>query len=458
MRPRRRVRAAAVSFVLASTVVPGGAFADVVHLKNGGTIACDSIEERGPDLVLKQGKGVIVVPRTDVLRIEKTSPARDAPPAGPAPGSPGKGAAGGAPAAPSIDELKRRIEASPVASAENRRQLVGLLCTAGEKALDARQADEARRFFQDALQYDPKNLRSRRGLTAAWLLSGQPAMAETTARQALLDSPNDADLNLLLGEALLRLDRQAEAIAALEASQAIRPSAPLREQIETLRRQQSVDGGYKRSEAARFTVAWDGERTAPDLEAEILAFLEAQYPELALLFDYDPPDPVPVIVYPAQDFYAATLADRDVAGLFDGKVRVPIGGLKRLDPDARVVLRHELAHAFIAGKSRNLCPRWLHEGLAQWVEGSRTSRTTSRSLAREYQDEGSRFAATFTYATALSFVEFLEERHGQAALNEVLAEMGRGTAPDPSIEKVLRFPLSELRTAWGDDLVRKNAL
>jgi ribosome modulation factor len=415
-----------------------------VHLKNGGTIACDSIEERGPDLVLKQGKGVIVVPRTDVLRIEKTSPvAAHAPP--PPAGS------------PSIDELKRRIEANPLAGAENRRQLVVLLATQGEKALDARQGDEARRLFQDALQYDPKNLRSRRGLAAAWILSGQPAMAESTARQGLLDAPNDADLNLLLGEALLRLDRTADAIAALEKSQEIRPSAPLHEHIETLRRQQSVDGGYKRSEAARFTVSWDGERTAPALEAEILAFLEVQYPELALLFDYDPPDPIPVIVYPAQDFYAATQADRDVAGLFDGKVRVPIGGLKRLDPEARTVLRHELAHAFIAGKSRNVCPRWLHEGLAQWVEGSRTSRTATKSLARQYQDEGARFPGTFTYATALSFVEFLEERHGQAALNEALAEMGRGTGPDAALEKVLRFSLADLHTAWGDDLVRRTS-
>jgi ribosome modulation factor len=431
------------SLVLAAAA-SSPAHADVVHLKNGGTIACDSIEERGPDLVLKQGKGVIVVPRTDVLRIEKTSPvAAHAPP--PPAGS------------PSIDELKRRIEANPLAGAENRRQLVVLLATQGEKALDARQGDEARRLFQDALQYDPKNLRSRRGLAAAWILSGQPAMAESTARQGLLDAPNDADLNLLLGEALLRLDRTADAIAALEKSQEIRPSAPLHEHIETLRRQQSVDGGYKRSEAARFTVSWDGERTAPALEAEILAFLEVQYPELALLFDYDPPDPIPVIVYPAQDFYAATQADRDVAGLFDGKVRVPIGGLKRLDPEARTVLRHELAHAFIAGKSRNVCPRWLHEGLAQWVEGSRTSRTATKSLARQYQDEGARFPGTFTYATALSFVEFLEERHGQAALNEALAEMGRGTGPDAALEKVLRFSLADLHTAWGDDLVRRTS-
>jgi hypothetical protein len=423
----------------------------VVHLKNGGTITCDAIEERGADLALKQGKSVIVVPRTDVLRIEKTTAPATAPAGAPAPAPPP--AAG----SPTIDELKRRIETNPLASVENKRQLVALLAAQGEKALDARQGDDARRLFQEALQYDPKNLRSRRGLAAAWILSGQPAMAETTARQALLDAPNDADLNLLLGEALLRLDRTADALAALQKSQEIRPSAPLHEQIETLRRQQSVDGGYKRSEAARFTVSWDGERTAPQLEAEILAFLEAQYPELALLFDYDPSDPVPVIVYPAQDFYAATQADRDVAGLFDGKVRVPIGGLKRLDPDARTVLRHELAHAFIAGKSRNLCPRWLHEGLAQWVEGSRTSHTTMKSLARQYQDEGARFAATFTYPTALSFVEFLEERHGQAELNEALAEMGRGTGPDAAIEKVLRFSLGDLRTAWGDDLVRRTS-
>lgn len=458
-------RCAALGLLLA---VPASARADTIHLKNGGTIACDSVEERGQDLVLKVGKMTIVVPRDEVARIEAAP--KPATPATPATAAPKPGAAApGAAATPSpepggtrgdakadaarLEDLKRRLN-DPVARDENRRQIVVLLDRMGERALSERQPEEARRRFTEAATYDPADLRARRGLGAALLMLDRTAEARTTIERALLDAPQDADLNYLLGEALERLGRTDEAMAALEKSYAARPTPALRDRIDTLRRQHGVDGAYRRSEAARFTVAYDGARTAPGLEAEILAFLEEQYPELALLFDYTPNESIAVVLYPEKDFYAATAANRNVAGLYDGKVRVPSGGLKRLDPDARAVLRHELAHAFIAGKSRGAAPRWLHEGLAQWVEGLRPGAAGETRLARQYHSDPARWGTLFDYDSALSFVAWLMTQHGFPALNDVLAGMGRGQSPDAAFEQVLRDPLPTLRTAWGEELVR----
>ncbi|HZN03851.1 MAG TPA: tetratricopeptide repeat protein [Candidatus Polarisedimenticolia bacterium] len=468
-------RLAALGFLLAvsSLGVVSLLWADTVHLKNGGTIACDSIEERGADLVLRVGKMTIVVPRDEVERIEvgpktgKPAP----PPSGASPSQPG---ASGSAAAPSgageakgheaegdakadaarLEELKRRLQAEPLARDENRRQIVALLDRMGERALSERKPEEARRRFTEAAGYDPADLRARRGLGAALLMLDRTAEARTTIERALLDAPQDADLNYLLGEAFERLGRADQALAALEKAYAARPTPTLRDRIATLKRQHGVDGAYRRSEAARFTLTYDGARTSPQLEAEILAFLEGQYPELALLFDYSPAESIAVILYPEQDFYAATAANRDVAGLYDGKVRVPSGGLRRLDPGAREVLRHELAHAFIAGKSRGACPRWLHEGLAQWVEGRRPGPAGETRLAREYRAEPSRWGTLFDYDSALSFVAYLLAQHGQTALNDVLAVMGRGLTAEAAFVEVLRDPLPTLRTAWGDELVR----
>ncbi len=54
--------------------------------------------------------------------------------------------------------------------------------------------------------------------------------------------------------------------------------------------------------------------------------------------------------------------------LNDGKLRIPISGLSSMTPELAHVLKHELAHSFIARLSGGRCPPWLHEGIAQFLE------------------------------------------------------------------------------------------
>ncbi|HUD70823.1 MAG TPA: tetratricopeptide repeat protein, partial [Dongiaceae bacterium] len=292
--------------------------AEVVHLRNGATIVCDGIEERGADLLLRQKTGVITVPRADVVRIERSAPPPATPGPGAVPGSAAPPAAPGGSAAaapigppgadPAADErrvevLRRRI-ADPAAARSgsstldlDRREIVARLTAIGERALSSRRYDDARRSVEEALRYDPANARARRGLGAALLGLEQPARARTVLEQALLDKPDDPDALVILAAALQKLDRAPEAIAALRKSNQLRPDASVRAQIETLERHQGVDGDFRRSEAAHFSVAYDGAATAPELEAAIVAYLEEQFPLVALKFDYTPREPIAVVVY-----------------------------------------------------------------------------------------------------------------------------------------------------------------
>jgi hypothetical protein len=476
---RALLGAAGVVAMLAGTVP---ARADVVHLKNGATIVCDSIEERGTDLVLRQKTGVITVPRADVARVERSAPA--APPAAGAPPAAASGPASGASAGPPgtggptppgppgadlaaderrVEFLRRRIADQTAARTGassidlDRREIVARLTVLGEASLSSRRYDDARRRIEEALTYDSANARARRGLGAALIGLEQPARARTILEQALLDKPDDPDTLVVLAAALQRLDRAPQAIAALKKSNALRPDASVRAQIETLERHQGVDGDYRRSEAAHFSVAYDGRATAPDLEAEIVAYLEEQWPIVALKFDYSPREPIAVVVYTDREFRQATMTDTDVAGLFDGKVRIPAGGLRHLDGWSRTVLRHELAHAFIAGKSGGGAPRWLHEGLAQVIEGRPVDRGAEIDLARSYREAPGdpRFGTNFTYPSSLSFVTYLLERYGMSAMNDVLNQIGRGADDDHAFQTVTRESLADLRAAWGGDLARR---
>ena len=113
----------------------------------------------------------------------------------------------------------------------------------------------------------------------------------------------------------------------------------------------------------------------------MLDYLEEQYWQITETFRHSPPQPITVQLFPEREFRSVTLAPDWAGGVYDGKIRVPLGGLTRLTPDARRVLVHELTHAVVHSKSRGGAPRWLHEGLAQMAEGRTLLRRDARALS-----------------------------------------------------------------------------
>jgi len=68
------------------------------------------------------------------------------------------------------------------------------------------------------------------------------------------------------------------------------------------------------------------------------------------------------------DFQAGYSPGLDILGLYDGKIRVPLGDAPRFVPFVVSILTHELAHAMIAERTGSRAPHWFQEGLAQHVE------------------------------------------------------------------------------------------
>ena len=464
-RPRVRHRQVLASLSLALCLASSGspARADVIHLKNGATLAADAWEVSGDLLIISQGASRINVPRSQVDRIDPAPQASPTPAASPRAPAPAQSAAplqatvSDETIQIGIDDLKRRIEDFPMARAQNTRNLVRLLDELGARALKSRDYDASLARFREALGYDAHDARAQLGLAATYLRTDQDIFARSTLERALLDHPDDADLHALLGDVYNGQERTQEALAEWRKAYELKPNDALKSKIDKLSRERAIDGSYRQSDAAHFTLKYDGERGGPDLGAQILDYLEGQFRALETRFDHYPLQPIIVILYPQRQFYEATQADSNVAGLYDGKIRVPIGGLQQLNAEARHVLVHELAHAFIAGKSHGTAPRWLHEGLAQVIEGKSTGTATGVSLAKEYQalPDKESWGQAFTYPSALSFAEYLDDRVGFPALLDVLEGMAKGDTAEASFEKVTRYSLKELRQAWGEALVAK---
>jgi len=438
--------------------------ADVIHLTNGGSIEADSWEQSGEDLIIHQDGATIVIPRAEVSRIEARA-ARQEPGQRARPDDAAQGVdASASPPAPApsreevlntISELRRRIRDYPMARAENTMQLIALHNYLGERSYLGRDYDDALAQFKAALDLDHQDARAQLGQAATYFAMGQDLYARSILERALAAHPDDPRLLTLLGDVYNSQERPEDALAVWEKAHSVHSDDSLTRRIETLRRQHAVDQSYRRSDAAHFTLKYDGERAGPDLEAEILDYLEDRFPDLVTRFDYYPTQPIIVIVYPARQFYQATLAEDDVAGLFDGKIRVPSGGLRSLNDEARKVLLHELAHAFIAGKSRRTAPRWLHEGIAQLIEGKTTSLAARRDLAAEFSAAvpPESWGHTFSYPSSLSFVEYLDRREGFFRLVEILDSMAAGVGADEAFLDVTRYTLQELRHSWGESLL-----
>jgi tetratricopeptide (TPR) repeat protein len=477
MRAPRSPIPACLSLAFSLACVNAPARADIIHLKNGAIITADSWEVRGDDLVIRQGAGRIAVPRSEVVRIEPSTGASPTPNASPTapPAAAGRVDAGSGASVPAgaagdraagvpddqilraVLDLKRRINDYPLARAENTRRLVALLDQLGARALKRHDYDAALARFREALGYEAHDAGAQLGLAATYLRTDQDIFARATLEAALLDHPDDPDLHALLGDVYDGQERTEEALAEWRKAYDLRPNEVLKSKIDKLARERSIDGSYRQSEAAHFTLKYDGDRAGADLGGQILDFLEGQFRGLESRFEHYPLQPIIVILYPQRQFYEATRADANVAGLYDGKIRVPIGGLRQINAEARHVLLHELAHAFIAGKSHGTATRWLHEGLAQRIEGKTTSTTTGVALAKEFQARESKddWGVAFSYPSALSFVEYLDDRLGFPVLVDVLQAMAGGVTDEAAFEQITRYSLKELRQAWGESLVRK---
>ncbi|MDO9079541.1 MAG: peptidase MA family metallohydrolase, partial [Desulfuromonadales bacterium] len=149
--------------------------------------------------------------------------------------------------------------------------------------------------------------------------------------------------------------------------------------------------------------------------------------------------------------------------LYDGKIRIPVGGLTGMNENLRRILYHEYAHVLIRALARNHVPLWLNEGLAQWAAGESTIHLEARLAQGEKIIPFSRFEKSFgglspaevslAYGQSLSLTNFLIEHFGEAQIIELLKDLGEGVPFDKAGERILApwgGNMNVLMQAWQD--------
>lgn len=423
------MRRTPVGLVLGLSLFFGTSSAAVrVHFVSGGSVTGDRAWADGPNLLLESGTGTVGFPLELVTRVESV----DEPPG----------------------TLEPRPSAGPPGSTEPR----GLGQERLEEAVAALRGgdvDRAALLFHRALQDSPERTDVRVGYALAEMARGRDPIALSVVLDGLVSAPDDPGLLEVLGDLRNREERVDDALRAWRDAARADPLPRLEEKILRAERELEAGRDYAFSATAHFTVRHDGDLDRA-FSGAIEDFLEEQWVDLTSAFRHAPSQPVTVILYPERAFRDVTQTTNEVAGLYDGKIRIPLGGLHRIDPALERVLRHELTHAIVHSKTRGRAPRWLQEGLAQWSEPRPlpTAQVLTMRGAILAGEPATWDKRAFSYPAALSFVLWLESERGFSALVSALDHLGEGVSIDAALSAAYGQGYADLCNRWADSLKR----
>jgi tetratricopeptide (TPR) repeat protein len=359
----------------------------------------------------------------------------------------------GPPARVTPEDLRAAEDLYARHPAEARDLLEAILLAFATGQRHERRLDAAATLIERAVTIAPQSAPARRALLGVLLEAGQWAAAEQAGRGLVALQPDDAEALRGVAYALVRQDRMREATDLLTAFLQTHDDAETRAFLARLLHDQAPEKSLEEARLAHFHVRYDGE-AHEEVGREILRLAERHYATLARSFDYEPAEPIPVVLLSRTGYYDATGAPAWSGGQydgFDGRVRIPIRGLSgSLAPDLDDTLIHEITHAFVADLTRGKASHELQEGLAQYMEGKRTGQIDAQRL-RALAD-GRLGGVSGFYFGALSLVEDLFAQRGQGGINDLLRALATARSNDEAFRSVYGQDFATLKRQWAERL------
>lgn len=366
-----------------------------------------------------------------------------------------------------------------------------LLNNYGVELMKRREYEKALDNFQKAFRILPNDPSIRKNLATAYAMLGQrlleksrPAEAAGAFDQARELFPDDTRYSIFLGmaryqendfdaaryaferarslggetvEVLYHLGRvyydtgeTAAGVELWEKALSIDPyNRDLLSLLERSRREVAIESRMDRGEGGKFVVSYDA-KIGTDLADKFLDLLEDAYNSVGYDLGRYPNARVPVILYTKKDYKSVTSTPDWSGGLYDGKIRLPVGGVTELTPNLRGVVRHEYTHAVVYDITRGNCPTWLNEGLAVLEERKEyapplaevggAARNNSflpfKALEGPFTSLGTK-EALLAYEQSYLLVDFMVRSYGWHKLQEILLQLGEGMKIGEAIAKAL---------------------
>jgi tetratricopeptide (TPR) repeat protein len=386
---------------------PGAA--DTITLTNGRVIEADRAWYEGEQLRYQKGGGVYGLPRSLVKSLVQSGPSDPA-------------------ADPDITKARERLVAhDPV---------------------------EAHRLLRLAIARNPSSMAAHLALVEAYLALGDAHSARDIAQRAVRLDDRDPHARSRLGDALAAMGDRVGAETEYRKSLLLKPDADVQRKLGEV-----APAPLAPSRGAQFRIRYDGGVNEP-MGLAVVKVLTDAYDEYARRLGFRPQEAITVVL----QMGAAGTDDRVpewAAGLNDGNIRVPVRGEDRPTPRMRTILRHELAHSFIAARTGGNCPTWLQEGVSQWLEGGDPAREDA-SAAQALRDGRLRPLLTLeppfqalpaedvplAYAESLSAVAHILRTRGEPGVVRLLAALADRLPSEEALPVALALSYPEFQASW----------
>lgn len=448
--------------------VSSSAAADTIVLTNGRRIVAGNVTEDGTHVTYQTPAGQLSIPKSIVDHIEHDDfkyssasgaaarPPVSAPRAEPVPGY--EEVAALAVHGDSIDfaYLGRLESEARSGSTTAIAKVAAAHHAAAQFLLGKGETDSAIEQYRQALIFAPDNIGVLLNLAVLYLRESQFTSALDPLERARRVAPDSPDVAKLTGWAYYGANKMDQAIAEWKRAERLRPDPEVEHALDKAERDKTEEESYREGETAHFDLKYYGGAT-PDLARGILRALEDDFRDLESQLDYTPPEQIGVILYTEQSFADITRAPGWVGALNDGRLRIPVQGLTQVTPELARVLKHELTHSFVGQKSHGRAPTWLQEGVAQWMEGRRSSSdagslvdAAGRGVTPQLGTmDGSWMglsggAAAFAYAWSLAVVESIIDAGGIGDISRLLDRIATSPSNEAALQETLHLNYDDL--------------
>ncbi len=350
-----------------------------------------------------------------------------------------------------------------------RHNLAAATAAVGWAAIESRDANDAIRQFRSAIEFDRTEASFYAGLAAGYQLRHESQRAVEALRAAVAIDPTRAELYEQLAELLYEHNQLQEAVAVLTMGiQRAHPPDHLSLLLARMTREQSLQGHFQQTGTRHFLIQFEGGENR-DVAYQVLDLLELAYRDVGQALSFYPEEEIAVILYNNEQFRDMTQTPSWTKGIYDGKIRLPVGGSA---PDRHLlakVLYHEYTHVIVHELSADHAPTWLNEGLAVYCEGLASGnlegyqealKRPSGHLPRErllplsalhgsflgYTNE----QAALAYAESFDATRYLVDHYGLFRMKELLQLLGTNRPFDRAFEDAFFLSYPEFERLWQE--------
>jgi len=308
----------------------------------------------------------------------------------------------------------------------------------GYQLLAAGEFQAARDSFRSGRSYNEEDLRLWQGEAITFYRQGKYQDAVSLLDQALGIDQQNPDVYLLLGKAYYAGGRMAEAVDALQRSVEYGGGDEVARLLDKVRREWQIEEEMQLEYRGHFQLSFVDGGQASDLASDILATLEDAYVEVGSDLAYYPDVRVPVLLYSHRDYADVTQSPDWAGAVYDGKIRLPMAGMRGMTKRFSAILYHEYMHVLVHFMTGNNVPYWLNEGLAE-LSGRRidsaplTDLTAASETGQllEWRDLEKPFSdipedqVPLAYEQSYSLVLFMVDSYGWHNMAELLESLGK---------------------------------